>query len=69
MENMIPVRVYLGRFGEEKLLCNMPDFWTTPAKGDFVFYNGNSYKVLYVMHDIDDDVIDVFVRMAVEEDY
>ena len=62
-------KVYLGKFDKEKYLCDIPDKHRVPNKGDFIFYNTTAYKVLYVMHDIDDDVIDIFVRMAIEEDY
>ena len=63
------VKIYVGRFGEEKYLCDMSETDYLPFKGDFIFYNCEVYKVLYVMHDMDDDVFDVFVRLAVEEDY
>ena len=62
-------KIYVGRFGEEKYLCDMSETDYLPFKGDFIFYNCEVYKVLYVMHDMDDDVFDVFVRLAVEEDY
>lgn len=62
-------KVYLGRFGEEKHLFDMIDEWPIPNKDDFIFYCDTTYKVLYVMHDVQNNVIDVFVRMAIEEDY
>ena len=67
---MIPeVKIYVGRFGEEKYLCDMSETDYLPSKGDFIFYEDETYKVLYVMHDMDNGVFSVFVRSAVEEDY
>ena len=67
---MVPeVKIYVGRFGGEKYLCDMSETDYLPSKGDFIFYNCEVYKVLYVMYDMDDDVFNVFVRLAVEEDY
>lgn len=66
---MPEVKIYVGRFGEEKYLCDMSETDYLPSKGDFIFYNCETYKVLYVMHDMDDDDFNVFVRRAVEEDY
>lgn len=66
---MLPeIKVYCGRFGDETWLCDM-DMGYIPRKNDLIFYEGVTYKVLYTMHDIDDNMIDIFVRMAVEEDY
>ena len=62
-------KIYVGRFGGEKYLCDMSETDYLPSKGDFIFYNCEVYKVLYVMYDMDDDVFNVFVRLAVEEDY
>ena len=67
---MIPeVKIYVGRFSEEKYLCDMSETDYLPSKNDLIFYNCEVYKVLYVMHDMDDGVFNVFVRLAVEEDY
>lgn len=68
------VKVYLGRFGEEQLLFDPEEVDTfmldiTPRKGDFIFYNATTYKVLYCMNDVDNDEYAIFVRQAVEEDY
>lgn len=68
------VKVYLGRFGEEQLLFDPEEVGTfildiTPRKGDFIFYNTTTYKVLYCMNDVDNDEYAIFVRQAVEEDY
>lgn len=63
------VNVYVGRFGEETRLCSLKFGDYLPCKDDFIFYGVTVYKVLYVMHDLDDNEISVFVRMAVEEDY
>lgn len=67
---MLPdIKIYTGRFGDERWLCDMfPDSYL-PRQHDLIFYEGITYRVLYVMHDIDDNMINVFVRMAVEEDY
>ena len=65
-----PIRVYLGRFGEEQFLCDIDDDYPWAlTKGEFLFHEDNVYKVLYVMHDIQDGEYLVFVRLAVEEDY
>lgn len=64
------IRVYLGRFGEEQFLCDIDDDYPWAlTKGEFLFHEDNVYKVLYVMHDIQDGEYLVFVRLAVEEDY
>lgn len=68
------VRVYEGRFTEEKLLFDPEDVDNfvldiTPRKGDFIFYNTEVYKVLYCMNDADNDEYGIFVRKAVEEDF
>lgn len=69
---MTPIRVYQGRFSEEHFLFEIPSHMNyTPSKGDFLFYHGTSYKVLYIMLNVDDDDEEyiVFVREAVEEDF
>lgn len=63
------VKIYTGRFGDERWLCDMRDEDYLPQKNDLIFYQGVTYRVLYVMHDLDDNMYNVFVRMAVEEDY
>lgn len=68
------VNVYEGRFGEETRLFDPYDVDSfildiTPRKGDFIFYNETTYKVLYCMNDVDNDEYAVFVRKAVEEDF
>lgn len=68
------VSVYEGRFGEEKRLFDPEDVDNfildiTPRKGDFVFYNETTYKILYCMLDVDNDEYNVFVREAIEEDF
>ena len=62
------IKYYLGKWGIEQFLWSSDSF-SAPSKGDFVFYENELYKVLYVMYDIDHDEISVFVRMTVEEDY
>lgn len=67
---MTPVRVYQGQFMEERFLFEIPpEMNYAPSKGDFLFYHGTAYKVLYAMLDVDDDEYIVFVREAVEEDF
>lgn len=65
----MPIQVYVGRFGEEKWLYRQiePDYY--PTKGDFIFYNETTYKVLYVMIDMDNYEYDVFIRETIEEDF
>ena len=64
------IGVYLGRFGEEQRLCNLsPESDILPQKGDFIFYDSESYKVMYCMVDVDHGEYSVFVRVAVEEDF
>ena len=64
------IGIYLGQFGNETRLCNLPyESDIIPQKGDFIFYNSETYKVIYCMLDVDDGEYNVFVRMAVEEDF
>lgn len=64
------IGVYLGRFGEKQRLCNLPpESDILPQKGDFIFYDSESYKVMYCMVDVDHGEYSVFVRIAVEEDF
>lgn len=64
------IGVYLGQFGEEQRLCNLsPESDILPQKGDFIFYDSESYKVMYCMVDVDHGEYSVFVRVAVEEDF
>ena len=65
-----PIRVYLGRFGEEQYLCDINDDYPWAlCKGEFLLYEDALYKVLYIMHDIQNGEYLAFVRLAVEEDY
>lgn len=67
---MTPIRVYQGRFSEERFLFEITSHMNyAPSKGDFLFYHGTSYKVLYTILDVDDDEYIVFVRETVEEDF
>lgn len=68
------VNVYEGRFGEEMLLLSddtLPNDALTilPQKGDFIHYNGEVYKVMYAMVDVDNEEYAIFVRKAIEEDF
>lgn len=64
------IGVYLGQFGSETLLYNPPpESDIIPQKGDFIFYDGEPYKVMYCMVDVDNGEYSIFVRRAVEEDF
>lgn len=64
------IGVYLGQFGSETRLCDLPpEADIIPQKNDFIFYDSESYKVMYCMVDVDNGEYSVFVRRAVEEDF
>lgn len=64
------IGVYLGQFGSEIRLCDLPpESDIIPQKGDFIFYGSEPYKVMYCMVDVDNDEYSIFVRRAVEEDF
>lgn len=64
------ISVYLGGFGSEARLYDIPpESDILPQKGDFIFYDNESYKIMYCMLDIDDGEYSIFVRRAVEEDF
>ena len=64
------INVYLGQFCSERLLCNLPtESDIIPQKGDFIFYNGETYKVMYCMLDVDHGEYSVFVCVAIEEEF
>lgn len=64
------IGVYLGQFGNETRLCDMPfESDIIPQKGDFIFYDNEPYKVMYCMLDVDNGEYSIFVRRAVEEDF
>lgn len=64
------ISVYLGQFGSETRLYDLPpESDIIPQKGDFIFYDGEPYKVMYCMIDVDNGEYSVFVRRAVEEDF
>lgn len=64
------IGVYLGQFGDETRLYNPPlESDIIPQKGDFIFYDSETYKVLYCMLDVDDGEYSIFVRRAIEEDF
>lgn len=70
MEQFTRFYVYEGKFGEEQRLFQLSDCANVlPQKGDFVFYDEETYKVMYVLLDYDDDEYSVFVRKAIEEDF
>lgn len=61
------INVYLDQFCFERLLSIEADI--IPHKGDFIFYNDETYKVMYCMLDVDHGEYSVFVRVAIEEDF
>ena len=64
------VKFYVGKLGEEQLLFSASkEELVNYHKNDFVFYNDEVYKILYTMHDFDYKEYDVFMRVAVEEDF
>ena len=64
------IGVYLGQFGSETRLCDLPpESDIIPQKGDFIFCDGEPYKVMYCMVDVDNGEYSIFVRRAVEEDF
>ena len=64
------IGVYLGQFGSETRLCDLPpESDIIPQKGDFIFYKDETYKVMYVMLDYDNQEYLVFVRKTIEEDF
>lgn len=61
---------YVGKFGEERLLFSTSkEEFTNYHKNDFVLYNNEVYKILYTMHDFYYEEYNVFMRVAVEEDF
>lgn len=64
------IRVYLGRFGDERLLFKVKnENPRIPQKDEFIYFEEEMYKVLYIMTDIDHNELVIFVRHAIEEDY
>ena len=65
------IKVYEGRFGYESFLYEasgqVDD--VCPTKGDFIFYENETYKVMYIMLDYDNQEYLVFVRKTTEEDF
>ena len=42
------IGVYLGQFGNETRLCELPpESDIIPQRGDFIFYDNEPYKVMY----------------------
>lgn len=64
------VNVYEGRFEAERLLfSDNDDLIILPHKGDFIHYNGEVYKVMYTIVDVDNEEYAIFVRKSIEEDF
>lgn len=66
---MDKINYYLGRFGYESFLFTDESPDVCPTKGEFIFFNDTSYKVIYIMMDYDHNKYNVFVRQAIEEDF
>ena len=65
------IKVYEGRFGYESFLYEASGQVgdVRPTKGDFIFYKDETYKVMYIMLDYDNQEYLVFVRKTTEEDF
>ena len=65
------IKVYEGRFGHESFLYKAlgKNGDACPCKGDFIFYKDETYKVMYIMLDYDNQNYLVFVRKTTEEDF
>ena len=64
------VRIYLGRFGDERLLFKVEnENPRIPLKDEFIYFEDEMYKVLYIITDVDNSELAIFVRHAIEEDY
>ena len=65
------IKVYEGCFGYESFLYEASGQIGNicPSKGDFIFYKDETYKVMYVMLDYDNNEYLVFVRKTTEEDF
>ncbi len=66
---MDKIEYYLGRFGEEQFLFADLKPYSYPNNGDFIFFKDEIYKVMYSLYDYDNGALNVFVRMAVSEDF
>ena len=64
------IKVYEGRFGYESFLYEASGQIGNicPSKGDFIFYKDETYKVMYIMLDYDNNEYLVFVRKTTEAD-
>lgn len=64
------VRVYEGQFGKESLLFSFKESERIlPRNGDFIYYDGETYKVLYYLINVNDNEYCLFVRKSIEEDF
>lgn len=64
------VKFYVGKLGEEQLLFSASkEELVSCHKNDFVFYNDEVYKILYTMYDFDYKEYNVFMRVAIGEDF
>ena len=65
------IKVYERRFGYESFLYEAlrKNGDVCPCKGDFIFYKDETYKVMYIMLDYDNQEYLVFVRKTTEEDF
>ena len=62
------IRYYVGRFTEEQFLFDK-NTNTIPSRGDFISFNDEIYKVRYTMYDYQFNEINVFLKVADEEDF
>lgn len=63
-------KVYEGRFGYEHFLYEInEEDDIVPDKGDFIFFDDEIYKVMYVMFDYDNGGYNIFARKTTEEDF
>ena len=65
------IKVCEGRCGYESFLYEASGQVgdVCPCKGDFIFYEDETYKVMYIMLDYDNLEYLVFVRKTTEEDF
>lgn len=62
------IKYYVGHFLKDQFLfkANEDKF---PEKGEFIYYNGEVYTVMYTMINYDHNEFYAFIRPASEEEY
>lgn len=63
------IEYYVGKLSYESFLFSDPGGQYYPNKNDFVLFDDNVYKVMYVMLDYDHNQLNVFLREATGEDF